>query len=95
MMGLPIQLILGDSMVIISWVNRLSALAIPSLKHWCDEIFSMLENFPPVTFNHIFREHNMLADGLSKKALNLDMGTRHFSETLDGKVIGDGHFTLF
>ena len=95
MMGLPIQLILGDSMVIISWVKRLSALEIPSLKHWCDEIFSMLELVPPVTFNHIFREHNMLADGLSKKALNLELGKGHFSETMDGKVIGEGHFTLF
>ena len=95
LMGLPIQLILGDSMVIISWVKRLSALEIPSLKHWCDEIFSILLLVPPVTFNHIFREHNMLADGLSKKALNLELGKGHFSETMDGKVIGDGHLTLF
>ena len=95
LMGLPIQLILGDSMVIISWVKRLSALEIPSLKHWCDEIFSMLLLVPPVTFNHIFREHNMLADGLSKKALNLELGKGHFTETMDGKVIGDGHLTLF
>ena len=95
LMGLPIQLILGDSMVIISWVKRLSALEIPTLKHWCDEIFSMLHHVPSVTFNHIFREHNMLADGLSKKALNLEMGIGYFSETLDGLVIADGHFTLF
>ena len=82
-------------MVIISWVNRLSALEIPSLKHWCDEIYSMLQFVPPMTFNHIFREHNMLADGLSKKALILEVGKGHFSETLDGKILGDGHFTLF
>ena len=95
MMGLPIKMIYGDSMVIISWVNRVSALEIPTLKHWCDEIFSMLQNVPLVTFNHIFREHNMLADGLSKKALKMEVGTGHFSEILDGKVIEDGHFTLF
>ena len=95
MMGLPIQLILGDSIVIISWVKRLSALEIPSLKHWCDEIFSMLLLVPPVTFNHIFREHNMLADGLSKKTLNLELGKGHFSESMDRKVIGDGLFSLF
>ena len=95
LMGLPIQMILGDSMVIISWVKRLSALEIPTLKHWCDEIFSMLLLLPPVTFNHIFREHDMLADGLSKKALNLELGKGHFSESMDGKVIGDGLFSLF
>ena len=37
----------------------------------------------------------MLADGLSKMALNLEVGSGHFTETLDGMVIEDGHFTLF
>ena len=94
-MGLPIHLIYGDSMVIISWVNKLSALEIHALKHWCDDILSMLQLVPPVTFNHIFREHNMLADGLSKKALKLEVGYGLFTETMDGKVIEDGQFLLF
>ena len=55
----------------------------------------MIQLGPPVTFNHIFREHNMLADDLSKRALNLDVGTGLFSDTLDGKVISDGHYSLF
>ena len=95
MMGLPIKMIYGDSMVIISWVKRLSALEIPTLKHWCDEISTMLQLIPPVTFNHIFREHNMLADDLSKKALKMEMGSGYYSEHLDGLVIGEGLFTLF
>ena len=33
MMGLPMRLIFGDSMVIISWLNRLFALDVPSLMH--------------------------------------------------------------
>ena len=95
LMGLPIQMIFGDSMVVISWVKRLSALKIPTLKHWCNDIFSMLQLAPPMAFNHIFQEHNMLADDLSKKALNLEVGTGYFSENLDGKVIGEGQFSLF
>ena len=95
LMGLPIQMIYRDSMVIISWVNGLSALEISTLKHWCDDIISLRQLVPPVTFNHIFREHNMLANGLSKKALKLEVGSGHFTETLDGKVIEDGHFSLF
>ena len=94
-MGLPIKMIFGDSMVVISWVNRWSTLNIPTLKHWCDEIFTMLHLLPTVAFNHTFREHNMLADELSKKALSLDMGSGHFSEYLNGKHIGDGEITLF
>ena len=83
------------SMVIISWVNGLSALGISTLKHWCDDIITLRQLVPPVTFNHIFREHNMLADGLSKKALKLEVESGHLTETLDGKVIEDGHFSLF
>ena len=82
-------------MVVISWVNRLSTLKIPTLKHWCDEILSMLHLAPLVTFNHIYRELNMLADDLSKKALKIEMGSGYYSKYLDGLVIGDGHFSLF
>ena len=95
LMGLPIHMIYGDSMVVISWVNRQSTLKIPTLKHWCEEIFAMLHLTPLVTFNHIFREHNMLADDLSKKALKMEMGSGYYLEFLDGLVIGEGHFTLF
>ena len=95
LMGFPIQRIYGDSMVIISWVNGLSALEIATLKHWCNDINTLRQHAPPVSFNHIFREHNMLADGLSKMALNMEVGSGHFTETLDGMVIEDGLFTLF
>ena len=35
----------------------------------------------------VIREHNSMADGLSKQALNLDMGIGIYFETLDGSVI--------
>ena len=94
-MGLPIYMIFGDSLFIISWLNKLSTLDIPSLRHWCDDIRLMLHLDPPVIFKHIFREHNSLADGLSKQALNLEMGYGTFSESLNGLVIEHGHFMLF
>ena len=95
LMGLPIQMILGDSMVIISWVNGLAALEISSLKHWCDDIIKMRLLYPLVTFNHIYREHNSLADSLSKLTLNMEVGSGHFTESLDGQIIEEGHFSLF
>ena len=55
----------------------------------------MLQEAPPVTFNHIYREHNLLADELSKKALNMDAGIGHYSEYMEGKVIREGNLTLF
>ena len=95
LMGLPLKMIYGDSKVVISWVNRISTLDVPTLKHWCDEIISMLRMTPPVSINHIYREHNTLADGLSKKALLLDMGIGYYTKTMDGLDIGYGHITLF
>ena len=94
-MGFPIHLILGDSLVVISWINRLSALDIPILRHWCEDIRDMLHHVPSVIFKHIYREDNSLADGLSKSALNLDMGYEKFTETLDGLVIANDLFVLF
>ena len=55
----------------------------------------MLQLVPPVIFKHIYREHTMLADVLSKQVLKLNMGYGTFYETLDGKVIEHGQFMLF
>ena len=37
----------------------------------------------------------MVADGISKQALNMDMGSGYFTKSLDGMVINYGHFILF
>ena len=95
LMGLPMHSICGDSLVIISWLNRLATLNVPSLNHWCDDIHSMLLFAPHVIFKHIYHEHNTRADGLSKQALKMDMGVGFFSESLDGMIIDHGHFNLF
>ena len=95
LMGIPLQMIYGDSLVIISWVNKFSALDVPSLMHWCKDIRYMLQQSRPVIFKHTYREHNSLADELSKKSLQLDMGLVSFSEVMDGLVINQGNLDLF
>ena len=95
MMGIPIQLIYGDSLVIISWLNRYSALDVHSLMHWCFDIRHMLHLGPPMIFKHTYREHNTLADALSKRGLNLDMGIISFLETMDGLIVNQGNLYLF
>ena len=94
-MGIPLQLIYGDSMVIISWLNRNSALDVPSRMHWCCDIRLMLQKATPVIFKHTYREHNTLADALSKQGLNLDMGVVSFLETMDGLIVNQGNLNLF
>ena len=95
LMGLTINLIYGYSSVVISWLNRLSALDVPALMHWSGDIKKMLHAAPQVIFKHIYREHNSLEDGLSKEAINLDMGHGNFAEFLDGLVINNGQFVLY
>ena len=94
-MGIPLLTIFGDSLVIISWANRLSSLNSPNLSHWCEDIRSMLQIIPPLTINHIYCEHNQQADSLTKKALLLDPGFGKFSESLDGMIIDHGNYQLF
>ena len=50
---------------------------------------------PPMIFKHIYREHNTLADALSKQGLNLDMGVVSFAEHLDGLIVNQGSLNLF
>ena len=95
LMGLPLHSIYGDSKVIISWINDQSALDLPTLIHWCEDIKYMKRLAPQVIFMHIFLEHNMLADSLSKQAVNLNIGFALFTEYLNGKAIENGHYRLF
>ena len=65
-MGVPLLSIYGDSLVIISWATGKSTLNLPHMSHWSDEIRELLQSFPGTIMKHIFREHNYIADSLSK-----------------------------
>ena len=55
----------------------------------------MLQKAPPVIFKHTYREHNTLADALSKQGMNLDMGVVTFTESMDGLIVNQGILNLF
>ena len=57
-LGIPLLSIYGASLVIISWENRIASLNSPNLSHWCEDIRSLLQFFPPLTIKHIYHEHN-------------------------------------
>ena len=94
-MGIPLLSIFGDSLVIISWENRHSSLNSPFLSHWCEDIRILLQSFPSVTIQHIYREHNQQADGLSKKALSLTTSYGNLLEFENDMIIDHGNFKLF
>jgi hypothetical protein len=59
--------VLGDSKVIINWLNKKSNLCVSSLDGWKQRIELLRKKFRAINFYHIYREFNKEADEQSKK----------------------------
>ena len=81
--------------VIINWETYVARLIVVDLDHWCDRINEINSSFLSISFNHIHRENNSSADGLSKEALTMEMGNISFFEYMDGEIIGNWNIRLF
>ena len=76
--------VIGDSKIIIEWLKDRGKLQIAFLMGWID-IIKMLKNlFREIHFTHVYRELNMEADFLSKKALSNTEGKLECSWWVDG-----------
>ena len=95
LMGIPLHSLFGDSLVIISWASGKGTLNLPHLSHWCDDIRELLHNFLDMNMKHIYREHNQIADSLSKSALSHDPSYGNFKEYLSDKITEHGNFHLY
>ena len=95
MMGIPLSHIYGDSQVIINWAKGHTALTPPDLHHWCRETKKLISRFQDLTLSHIYREHNRIADRLSKTTLTLSPGIGCFSEFIDDLLVTCDSFHLF
>jgi ribonuclease HI len=61
--------VLGDSKVIIEWINLKGNLHSANLECWKQKTKDLAKTFNDIRFQHIYREHNKEADSLSKRAL--------------------------
>jgi hypothetical protein len=61
--------ILGDSKVVIDWLNHRGRLQAISIEGWKLRTMDLTTLFQEISFHHIFREFNKEADQLSKQAL--------------------------
>jgi len=75
--------IYGDSQIIINWFNEISICHLHTLRVIFDEVRHLKEAFNHISVAHIYREHNMTADKLSKEAALMDRGTWEITEFLD------------
>ena len=95
LMGIPCLNIFCDSVVIINWEKGNAFLNLPKLSHWCMDTRRLISCFLHLSFSHTYREHNQLADRLSKSALSLAPGSGNFSEVLEGHLVLSDSFQLF
>jgi ribonuclease HI len=59
--------ILGDSKVIIDWINQKGNLQAVNIEGWKLKTKDLVSKFEDISFQHIFREHNKEADQLSNR----------------------------
>jgi ribonuclease HI len=76
--------VLGDSKIVIDWLNRKGALRVANLDGWKDRIEELCPLFRSISFAHIYREENKQADRLSKKALYSCRGRIAYNLWVDG-----------
>ena len=95
MMGIPYLNVFGDSAVIINWEKGNVALNPSDLSHWCMDTRRLISCFLHLSFSHTYREHNQLAERLSKYSLSLAPGCGKYSEFLDGLLASSDTFQRF
>ena len=76
--GLPYLHIYGDSSVVINWEKNKPTLSALDMVYWCHNIYKLKESFYILDFQHVYREHNMREDCLSKEALSMASGLCSF-----------------
>jgi hypothetical protein len=80
-------ILLGDSKVIIDWLNDKAKLRSAALECWKERTTvakRLLKSFIAI---HIYRDENSIADQLSKQALTRPPGKLTFARWEDGKRI--------
>jgi ribonuclease HI len=75
--------IFGDSMIAINWIRKAQNCQNLLLLPLLEEIFRLLDSYDTFCVKHVYREHNYVADSLSKAGIHLPFGQWKISETRD------------
>lgn len=79
--------IYGDSNLCIGWMNEETQLIQMNLHQLGTKVWTTARTFQELHFTHIFWESNMLADSLSKEALQLMENALIWEERSEGNLI--------
>jgi hypothetical protein len=87
--------ILGDSQVIIDWINHKGNLQAVDLDGWKQKTRELANTFQDIIFHHIYRTFNKEADILSKRALREPEGRLSFYPWSNGVDGPHTHLDIF
>lgn len=93
--GLVNLKVFGDSRVTIKWAAGEFDLNVLALNQWCLQVKEEIGQHDYISFNHIYREHNELADSLSKQALLGPEGTLFWEEWMDSYMLEHGEVPFY
>jgi ribonuclease HI len=82
--------IFGDSLLVISWIQKTQRCHNILLAPLIEEIFRILIAFDTYSIRHVYRERNREADALSKQGLQIAMGQWECIEYQNGSMTSIG-----
>lgn len=93
--GIDDMNIFGDSRVTIKWAQGEYNLKVLSLIQWSNMIKSTILHFRNISLEHIYRQHNLLVEKISKQALSSEEGFLIWEEFLNSQIVDLGSLRFF
>jgi len=72
--------VLGDSKIVIDWLNRKGTLQVVSIDCWKDMINELIKYSTYISFAHVYIKENQEVDNLSKHALTMHPGNIAYNQ---------------
>lgn len=86
--------VIGDSNVLIDHMNQRASIDLGSLAQWMDRITILKRTFSYISFHHVHREKNTVADSLSKKGLDGITGEMHYQPFITNRLGAEGKILI-
>lgn len=86
--------IYGDLKIIIEIAYGKNALLISNLNNWLDCIMMLKESFVEISFTHVYKQWNIVADALSKKGLSGALDIIHFKWRVGDANLEEGEIVI-
>jgi ribonuclease HI len=87
--------VLGDSRIVIDWLNNKGKLQVTSLDCWKEKIIDLIKNLEEISFMHIFLDSNLEENLLSKRCLQQQDCLISYNKLVEGSMGQTLYLKLF